>query len=108
MEDLGLSFYSAECEADPYDRYVGSGRFVQEFEFRANGGPFRGDLDEVELIANPGPEELQLFVEIDRRGGLLSELADTDERTVSTTIRSTDHHPGRTALDDRTARLSAV
>lgn len=90
MEELGFSLRTAECEADPYGRYSSGARFVQEFEFRPSSGRFRGALDEVELVARPGPDELDLFVEVDRRGGLLSELAETDERTVSTTVRSTD------------------
>lgn len=90
MEALGFSLRTAECEADPYGRYAGSHRFIQEFEFRANAGRFRDTLDEVELIAHPGSDELELFVEIDRRGGLLSELAETDERKARMTIRSTD------------------
>ncbi|WP_247002054.1 sporulation protein [Halosolutus gelatinilyticus] len=90
MDDLGLSLRTAECEADPYGRYAAGRRFIQEFEFKATAGRFRDSLDEVELIAQPGPDELELFVEIDRRGGLLSELADTDERKTRTTIRSTD------------------
>jgi sporulation-control protein len=88
MEQLGFSFHTAECEADPYGRYGGS--FVQEFEFRPTSGPFRGDLDEVELVVRESAEELTLFVEVDRRGGLLSELADTDETKTSTTVTEAD------------------
>ncbi|MFC4448700.1 sporulation protein [Halorussus aquaticus] len=90
MEDLGFSFRSAECEADPYDRYGSGNRFVQEFEFRPQSGPFRGELDEVELVARENADELTLFVEIDRRGGLLSEMAETDESKTSLTIRDPD------------------
>lgn len=90
MDDLGFSLRTAECEADPYGRYAGGRRFIQEFEFKATAGRFRDSLDEVELVAQPGPDGLVLFVEIDRRGGLLSELADTDEHKTRTTIRSTD------------------
>ena len=90
MEELGFSFRSAECEADPYDRYGTGNRFVQEFEFRPQAGPFRGDLDEVELVVSESPAELTLFIEIDRRGGLLSELAETDESKTSLTIRDAD------------------
>lgn len=90
LDELGLSLQTAECEADPYGRYAGSRRFIQEFEFRANAGRFRDSLDELEIIAHPSPEELELFVEIDRRGGLLSELADTDEQNTRMTVRSTD------------------
>lgn len=90
LDDLGLSLQTSECEADPYGRYAGSRGFIQEFEFRANAGRFRNSLDELEIIAHPSPDELELFIEIDRRGGLLSELADTDERNIQMTINSTD------------------
>lgn len=98
MDDLGFSLYTAECEVDPYGRYVSGRRFFQEFEFRPNAGQFRDSLDEVELIAQPGPDQLDLFVEIDRRGGLLSEMAETDERKVQTSIRSTDTRTVREEL----------
>jgi len=75
---------------DPYGRYASGQRFVQEFEFRANSGPFHGSLDEIELVALPGRENLSVFLEVDRRGGLLSEMAETDERKTSLTIDSTD------------------
>ena len=90
MDDLGFSFRTAECEADPYGRYGASRTFVQEFEFRPSSGPFRGQVDEVELVARPGPDELDVFVEVDRRGGLLSEMTETDERTDRTAVRTTD------------------
>lgn len=90
MDELGFSLRTAECEVDPYGRYTSSGRFVQEFEFRPGSGRFRGELDEVELVARPGPDELELFVEMDRRAGLLSEMAETDESKARTTVRSTD------------------
>ena len=90
MDDLGFSLRTAECEADPYGRYTTGRAFIQEFEFRAQSGPFRDALDEIELIAQPGPDELGLFLEVDRRGGLLSEIAETDERKTRTSIHSTD------------------
>ncbi|MFB6201909.1 MAG: sporulation protein, partial [Halorhabdus sp.] len=89
MDDLGFSLRTAECEADPYGRYTTSQRFIQEFEFRANAGPFRDAVDEIELVARPGSDELDLFIEVDRRGGLLSEMAETDERKTSLAIQST-------------------
>jgi sporulation-control protein len=104
MEELGFSLRTAECEADPYGRYSSGARFVQEFEFRPSSGRFRGALDEVELVARPGPDGLDLFVEVDRRGGLLSELAETDERTVSTTIRTTDVAAVRDELESLVER----
>lgn len=79
-EELGFSFRSAECEADPYGRYTSGRPFVQEFEFRPQSGQFVGDLDEIELVFVPSAEQLTVYLEVDRRGGLLSELTDTDER----------------------------
>lgn len=86
-EELGFTFRSATCEADPYGRYTSGRRFVQEFEFRPQGGQFAGDLDEIELVFAPTADELTVFLEVDRRGGLLSELADTDERKTQFTVR---------------------
>ncbi|MEZ3143658.1 sporulation protein [Halobaculum sp. MBLA0143] len=90
MEELGFSLRTADCEADPYGRYTEGASFFQEFEFRATGGQFRGAVDEVELVASPGPDALDLFVEVDRRGGMLSELAETDERLARTSVASTE------------------
>ncbi|MFB6244529.1 MAG: sporulation protein [Halobaculum sp.] len=98
MDGLGFSLRTAECEADPYGRYTAGRGFVQEFEFRASSGEFRGRADEVELVSQPGPDELDLFVEVDRRGGMLSELAETDERLTRTTITSTDTERVRAEL----------
>ncbi|WP_435332745.1 sporulation protein [Haloarchaeobius sp. TZWWS8] len=76
VEELGFSFYSAEVEKAPFGH---SQPFVQEFEFKPRGGEFRGELDELELICAPGPDAVDVIVEVDRRGGLLSEWAETDE-----------------------------
>ncbi|WP_435194223.1 sporulation protein [Natronomonas sp. EA1] len=100
MDDLGFSLKSAECEADPHGRYTSGRRFVQEFEYRATGGEFRGTLDEVELVANPGPDALDLFVEVDRRGGLLSELSGTDETKTRARIETTDRASVRQQLEE--------
>jgi len=86
-ESLGLSLHTAKNEEVPG---WGSNRFVQEFEFRTSGGPFAGDLDEIELIFDPGPDRLTVAVEVDRRGGLLSEMTDTDERKDSLVVETAD------------------
>ena len=87
VEALGLSLHTAKNEEVPG---WGHGRFVQEFEFRTSGGPFAGDLDEIELIFDPTPERLTVAVEVDRRGGLLSELTETDERRDSLVVETAD------------------
>lgn len=88
-EDVGLSFRKADVQADPYGRYVGR-RFVQEFEFRPSGGDLHGDVDEIELIFDPTPDALTVYLEVDRRGGLLSELSDVDERKTSFSLGDPD------------------
>ncbi|MFC4356900.1 sporulation protein [Halobium salinum] len=90
MERLGFRLHTADCEADPYGRYVSGRRFVQEFEYRPDGGAFAGRLDEVELVLDPGPDALTAYAEVDRRGGLLSELADADESRTELTVTTTD------------------
>ncbi|MFC7141234.1 sporulation protein [Halosimplex aquaticum] len=103
-EDLGLSFRTADCEADPYGRYTDR-RFVQEFEFRPSEGPFRGELDELELVFDPSPEALTVYAEVDRRGGLLSELADADERKTSFALPEADPDAARSQLEGTIDRL---
>jgi sporulation-control protein len=87
-EDLGFSLRRAECQADPYGRYTAE-TFIQEFEFRPQG-QFAGSVDEIELICKPGRDALTVYVEVDRRGGLFSEMTDTDEQRGQCTVESTD------------------
>lgn len=77
---------------------LGRGTFGQEFEFRPRAGQFGNALDELEVIAQPGPGELTLFIEVDRRGGLLSEMVDTDERHTQTTVTRADSDSVREQL----------
>ncbi|SFR74937.1 sporulation-control protein [Halogeometricum rufum] len=98
-EELGLSLRTAECSADPYGRYAGERRFVQEFEFRPSGGEFRGDLDELELVFVASAASLDVFVEVDRRGGILSEALDADERHTQFSL--TDDDPDVASVRDR-------
>jgi sporulation-control protein len=86
-ESLGLSLRTAKNEEVAG---WGHNRFSQEFEFRPSGGPFAGDLDELELVFDPAPERLTVAVEVDRQGGLLSEMTDTDERKESLTVETVD------------------
>lgn len=99
LDDLGFSLHTAECEADPHGVFTSSRRFVQEFEFRPTSGLFAGDVDELEVVPRPDEDALELFLEVDRRGGVLSELSDLDERTVQTTVRTTDVSDVRDELE---------
>lgn len=104
LDDLEFSFRSAECQHDRYGRYSTGGAFVQEFEFRPRAGPFSGTLDELEIIARPGPDELTLFIWVDRRGGLLGEMTETDESHTQTTITRTDPATVRDTLQSAIER----
>lgn len=86
LEDLGLSLHTAEVQADTRGVLTAGRRFVQEFEFRPRGGRYAGQLDELEVVARPGPDSLELALEIDKRGGLLDEMADLDERYDRLTV----------------------
>ncbi|WP_022834379.1 sporulation protein [Salisaeta longa] len=99
-EALGLAFRKADCEADPYSRYVSGRSFVQEFTFRpSRGSTFAGRLDEVEFIFAPSANSLQVFVEVDRRGGFLSEAFDSDEHKTGFTLRTADAREARSHLE---------
>lgn len=78
-DQLGLTLRNAQCVSAPRS-LRGATRFVQEFEYRASGGEFGSALDELELVPQETADGLDVHVEVDRRGGLLSEMADADER----------------------------
>lgn len=90
VESLGFSFHTAECQADPYGTFTSQRSFIQEFEFKPHSGPFAGDFDELELVPHESEGELTVHVEIDKRGGLLAEMTDTDERRVTFTVTDAD------------------
>ncbi len=80
--------------------------FVQEFEFVPVSGPFRGKLDEVELVMLSAAEnELHVMLQIDRKqrglSGWFSEALDLDESYVSLRIQKHD-------LADLKVKLSSL
>ncbi len=89
LGELGFVLRQARCEKSRLGRGV---PFVQEIEVRPGPGPFRGRLDEMDVIAWAGPASLDVVLEVDRRarglGSLLAELADLDETRLS--LRFTD------------------
>lgn len=87
LDDLGFGFYTSSCEATGG---LFSSRFAQEFEFRPRSGPFAGSFDELEVVATPAEEGLDVLMEVDRRGGLLSEMTDMDERYERFSVTHTD------------------
>ena len=88
VESLGFSLRTAECEAS--DSLFADQRFVQEFEFVPRSGPFAGELDELEIVPIPDGNGFDLAVEVDRRGGLLTEHFDADESHERLSLDSTN------------------
>ncbi|WP_435349686.1 sporulation protein [Haloarchaeobius sp. HRN-SO-5] len=95
VEDLGFVFHSTEVERASFGH---SHPFVQEFEFKPRSGPFTGALDELEVICAPSENAVEAYLEIDRRGGLLSEMTDTDESRARLTVDGTDTDAIRSEL----------
>ena len=88
LESLGFSLRTAKCEAT--ESLFADHRFVQELEFVPRSGPFAGDLDELEVVTLPEGNGFDLLLEVDRRGGLLSEHFDADERYDRVSLQSGD------------------
>lgn len=104
LERMGLRLREAKCIEAPHFLRLPC---VQEFEFVPQHGAFRGRLDEVELFFVPnGPNELDLFFEIDRRkrglSGLLSEAMNLDETKVRLTL-----HRGQRDIYEAIAQVIA-
>ena len=87
LDRLGFALRSSSCEATGG---VFSTRFAQEFEFRPRSGPFAGSFDELEIVATPTDDGIDVLLEVDRRGGLLAEMTEMDERYERFSVRETD------------------
>lgn len=94
VSELGFRLREAACEQAP--RHLRRNQpYVQEFEFVPVSGPFRGRLDELELVFYPNNEnEIEVLMQVDRRarglGGFLSEAMGMDETYVRMTIHAAD------------------
>ncbi|MCM3122054.1 sporulation protein [Mesobacillus sp. AQ2] len=108
VSNLGFRLREAECEQAP--RHLRRNLpFVQEFEFVAASGPFRGRLDELELVLYPNSEnEAEVLMQVDRRargiGGFLSEAMGMDETYVRMNIHVSDLPSIQQKLQDTIAR----
>jgi sporulation-control protein len=108
VSNLGFRLREAECEQAP--RHLRRNLpFVQEFEFVAASGPFRGRLDELELVLYPNSEnEAEVLMQVDRRargiGGFLSEAMGMDETYVRMNIHVSDLPSLQQKLQDTIAR----
>ncbi|MUG94467.1 sporulation protein SpoOM [Scytonema sp. UIC 10036] len=81
VEKLGFHLHRVDCQYAHH--FGGAYPFVQEFEFRPTGN-YSSPLDELEIIFNLSPHELEVLMEIDKRArgfkGWLDEALDIDER----------------------------
>ncbi|HZG84998.1 sporulation protein [Paenibacillus sp.] len=106
VSELGFRLRNADCEYAPR---FGYGAFVQELEFVPMSGPYRGRLDELEVIMHPRGDSIDLFLQVDRRArglaGLFSEALEMDETNVRFTLDAATLSRGAGAV---AAQLDAV
>ncbi|WP_436372483.1 sporulation protein [Cytobacillus sp. BC1816] len=91
---IGFRLREAECEQAPH-RLRRRLPFIQEFEFVPVSGPFRGKLDELEVVFFPQSNgETEIMMQVDRRarglGGFLAEALEMDETFVRFTATNAD------------------
>ncbi|MFD2445699.1 sporulation protein [Bacillus sp. CGMCC 1.16607] len=94
VEDLGFRMREADCQQASH-RLRKRLPFVQEFEFVPTSGPFRGKLDELELVFFAhSNDQMDIYMQVDRRarglGGFLSEALEMDETNVKMTVSTSD------------------
>lgn len=94
VADLGFRLREVDCEAAPYNlkRRL---PFVQEFEFVATKGEFRGHLDELEVVfLETSENRIDVLLQVDRRprglGGIFSEMLNLDETNLRLTFTTED------------------
>lgn len=56
--------------------------FAQEFEFSPSSGQYRGRLDELEAVFFISENQVEVILQIDRKGGFFSERLNMDESHV--------------------------
>ncbi|WP_449622397.1 sporulation protein [Robertmurraya sp. Marseille-Q9965] len=94
VSDLGFRLREADCEEAPY-RLRRRLPFVQEFEFVPVSGPYRGRLDELELVFFPtSSDDMEIMLQVDRRArglaSLFAEALEMDETNVRLRVSSSD------------------
>lgn len=100
VEHLGFYLYGADNEYSQHAR--GRLPFVQELEFRP-GGRYSNRLKELELVLNPGPDGVEVLLEVDLRArglmGMLMEELDYNERFAH--VRFSNAELGQPATVER-------
>jgi sporulation-control protein len=91
LENLGFQLSDVNCAYHP--RFGSKYPFTQEFEFRPIG-KYRGRLNELEVIFSLKPDELEVFLELNKRargfGTLLEEDFNLDGRYIRFHVTPTD------------------
>ena len=109
-QNLGFKLRKVDCEEAPR-AYRGITKFVQEFEFVATSGPFRGKFDEIEFTFIPkGLDQVELLIQVDRKvrglGSLFSEALNMDESFIRLTLSKTDLSTLETKLQREISRYA--
>lgn len=72
VERLGFRLYEAECKQALHGFTMG---FAQELEFKPADGPYRGRINELEMVIRPEADHVEVALDVDARmkgiGGLL-------------------------------------
>lgn len=107
MEHLGFRLNRANCE-----KGRGTGvPFVQEFEFKPQGGAYRGRLDEVDVVFHVYDGSLDVLLEVDRKArglaGFFESAMNMDERYVRVHFDDTDLAYGADAFAQQLDRAIA-
>ena len=93
LNQLGFQLKQVTCKPTKY-YYSRFTPLLQEFEFRPTSGPFRGRLDELEIVMFLGEDNVKVFMQVDRRArglsGLFVEALDLDETKVQFAFSADD------------------
>jgi len=93
LNELGFYLRNADCE-QAKGIFRNRLPFIQEFEFVPATGPFKGKLDELEVVFLPNDNGLQVLMEVDRKArglaGLLTKALEMDESLVRFTVTERD------------------
>lgn len=94
VKNLGFRLREVECEKAGI-RMNTRHSFVQEYEFVPTSGPFRGYLDELEVVfINQTSHKVEVLFQVDRKArgftSFLSEAFEMDEAFVSRTFTEQD------------------
>ncbi|MDH3347219.1 MAG: sporulation protein [Desulfobulbaceae bacterium] len=93
MDQLGFVLNEVDCEEAPAARQPDY-PIIQEFEFKPNSSSFQGQLDEIELVFMPKENELEIYMEIDRKirgiSSFVVEMIGGDETQLRFSVTNDD------------------